>query len=545
MRVLITAYGSRGDITPLAALAAQLRELGAQVRVCAPPDEEFAQVLAGVGVEHVPFGRSVRALVTGTPPSPGFVTEFAAELVAAHFGTVASAAEGCDVLVATGLMPAGARSVAEKLGIRYVYAGFHPFEMPSAHYAPPPRPGRPAPPHMTDNQALWDLDAQKVNALYLKPLNAHRAALGLAPVDNVREHVFTERPWLAVDPVLGSWQQLTNLDPVQTGAWILPDERPLPADLETFLDAGTPPVYVGFGSMPMRAATDLARTTVEAVRAQGRRVLVSHGWADLGLVDDSDDCFAVGDVNHQALFPRVAAVVHHGGAGMTTTAARAGAPQVVVPQFVDQLHWAARVAELGIGAAHDGPAPTFESLSAALRTALTPETEARAKAVAGTVRTDGTAVAAKLLLDTVDAAPVSREQISVIAHADHPIKSPLEDESVSRLLERGLPRGDERVLDLGCGTAEWLLRALATRPHLHAEDVDVSEVALIRARQAASKLGVDERLVLHHQEAADFDSAQSFDLVISVGATHAFGGLLPTLAAARKHLAPRRPRPDR
>ncbi|MCX4981861.1 cyclopropane-fatty-acyl-phospholipid synthase family protein [Streptomyces sp. NBC_00572] len=133
---------------------------------------------------------------------------------------------------------------------------------------------------------------------------------------------------------------------------------------------------------------------------------------------------------------------------------------------------------------------------------------------------------------------MSREQISDIAHTDHPIKSPLDDESVSALLDRALPRGDERVLDLGCGTAEWLLRALATRPYLHAEGVDVSEVALTRARRAASELGVEERLVLHHREAADFVSEQPFDLVISVGATHAFGGLLPTLAAARKHLAP-------
>ena len=95
----------------------------------------------------------------------------------------------------------------------------------------------------------------------------------------------------------------------------------------------------------------------------------------------------------------MAAVVHHGGAGTTTTAARAGAPQVVVPQIGDQPYWAGRVADLGIGAAHDGPTPTFESLSAALRTALTPETRARATAVAGTIRTDGAAVAAKLLLD--------------------------------------------------------------------------------------------------------------------------------------------------
>ena len=149
---------------------------------------------------------------------------------------------------------------------------------------------------------------------------------------------------------------------------------------------------------------------IEAIRAQGRRALVGRGWAGLALIDDRDDCFAVGEVNQQALFGRVAAVVHHGGAGTTTTAARAGAPQVVVPQVADQPYWAGRVAGLGIGAAHDGPAPTTESLSAALRTALTPETRARATAVAGTIRTDGATVAATLLLDAV-----SRERPPVSA----------------------------------------------------------------------------------------------------------------------------------
>ncbi|SCF74483.1 cyclopropane-fatty-acyl-phospholipid synthase family protein [Streptomyces sp. Ncost-T10-10d] len=133
---------------------------------------------------------------------------------------------------------------------------------------------------------------------------------------------------------------------------------------------------------------------------------------------------------------------------------------------------------------------------------------------------------------------MNREQISRIAHTDHPIKSPLDDASVRRLLEHGLPRGDERMLDLGCGSGEWLLRALAARPHLHAEGVDISADALAQARQGARDRGVEGRLVLHHQKAEDFVPAQPFQLVISVGATHAFGGLLPTLAAARKHLAP-------
>ncbi len=99
------------------------------------------------------------------------------------------------------------------------------------------------------------------------------------------------------------------------------------------------------------------------------------------------------------------------------------------------------------------------------------------------------------------AAPVNREQISAIAHAEHPIKSPLDDDSVRRLLERCLPRGTERVLDLGCGGGEWLLRALAMHPLLQAEGVDISEGALAQARQDAVRLGVQERLVLHQREA--------------------------------------------
>src|SRR5690606_6346415 len=102
----------------------------------------------------------------------------------------------------------------------------------------------------------------------------------------------------------------------------------------------------------------------EVARAQGRRVLLSSGWAQLALVDDREDCFIVDEVNQQALFTRVAAVIHHGGAGTTTAAARAGSPQVIVPQIADQPYWASRVWDLGIGSAHDGAMPTAESLSA-------------------------------------------------------------------------------------------------------------------------------------------------------------------------------------
>lgn len=394
MRVVLTGYGSRGDVEPLIALAVAVQNAGAEAVVCVPPDEEFVSRLDEFGVPFVAFGQSVRDLVTSGRVDPPRV---AAALVDEWFGPVAAAAEGADVLVASGLMPAGAPTVAETLGLRYVLAAFHDISLPSPHRAPGQRPGKPFPPGETDNRVLWRIDAENVNAMYGPALNTHRAALGLPPVDNVRDHVYAGQLLLAADPVLWPVPELTNLEVTQTGAWILPDSRPLAPELVAFLDAGEPPVYVGFGSMPMHSSKDVGQVALDAVRAHGRRVLMARGWAGLAQLS-GDDCFVVGEVNQQALFPRVAAVVHHGGGGTTTTAARAGAPQVIVPQIVDQPYWARRVEELGIGAAHDGPTPTFESLSAALKTALAPEVRVRAASVAGMVREDGAAEAAKLLL---------------------------------------------------------------------------------------------------------------------------------------------------
>ena len=381
-------------------LAVELQAQSVEARLCAPPD--FAEHAARVGVPMIAAGKSVRDLVHGVkasgvkPSTPADAPRVAAELVASQFETVAPAAEGCDALVATGLMPAGLHSIAEALDIHYACVAFMPGVLPSPHQTPLSRPGRPFP-EGASNEVMWDVDAERVQALYGAPLNAHRAALGLPPVDNVRDHVHTDRPFLAADPILAPWPGSPELDVVQTGAWILPDSRPLPRDLAVFLDSGAPPVYVGFSSV--RAPDDVAAVAIEAIRAQGRRIVISRGWADLAAIDDGDDCFIVGEVNLQALFTRVAAVVHHGGAGTTTTAARAGAPQVVVPQIADQPYWAGRVAALGIGAGHEGANPTVESLTAALGTALTPEVSGRVTEVAGAIRTDGAAVAAKLLIE--------------------------------------------------------------------------------------------------------------------------------------------------
>jgi vancomycin aglycone glucosyltransferase len=407
MRVLLSTSGSRGDVEPLVALGVRLRELGAQVRVCASPDS--AQRLAEAGLPFVPVGRSARDAMNGPRPRPEDGPRLAAEAMAVPFEQLPAAAEGCDVVLATGVLSAAVavRSVAEKLEIPYFYGFYCPIFVPSPHYPPPAPLGEAPAPAGADNRELWERNNQSALRRFGQPLNERRAALGLRPVQDIFGYGFTGHPLVAADPILAPMRPADH-DAVQTGAWITTDDRPLAPELEDFLAAGPPPVYVGFGSM--RTPAEAVAAAVAAIRAQGRRLILSRGWAELALPDERDDCLAVGEVNHQALFARVATVIHHGGVGTTTTAARAGVPQIVLPHMVDQPYMAARIEALGIGVAHDGPVPTAAFLSAALATTLAPHTVARAAEVAGAIRTDGTTVAARLLLS---AASRERSAVSV------------------------------------------------------------------------------------------------------------------------------------
>lgn len=397
MRLLLSTIGSRGDVQPLMALAFQLRERGAQVRLCVPPD--FVSWISDAGFDVTPLGPELRS--TGrarpsSPPSPEQRRQMIEGTIAAQFATIASAAEGSDLIVGATALQVAAPSVAEYLGVPYVFVAYCPAVLPSPHHAPPllPIPGQAPHPPMDDYSAVWVEDASRWNLLWRDPINAHRATLGLAGIDDVRSYVLTNEPWLAADPLLAPWPDGSGAVE-QTGAWMLEDTRPLPPDVTAFLEAGAPPVYVGFGSI--RAPEGLTSTLVAAARRVGRRAIVSRGWADLSLPDAGADCLAVDEVNHHALFAHVAAVVHHGGAGTTTAAARAGAPQVVVPQFYDQPYWASRIDALGLGTSHGG-APTVESMARALDAALEDRVGIAAGNVGMHIRVDGAAQAADRLL---------------------------------------------------------------------------------------------------------------------------------------------------
>jgi vancomycin aglycone glucosyltransferase len=401
MRALLAAVGTRGDVQPALALALELRKRGHAVRLCISPN--FVAWAENLGLEAVPMGVEMRkppgrsaAMPKLTPEELRRLRESMPDLITDQFETIGNAADGCDVIVGANAHQYAAPSIAEHAGIGCVTAVYAPVALPSPTLAPPPTPGQAA--AATTRASIeeqWRNTAKAWNERALERINHNRARLGMAPIDDVLDYVLTDHTWLAADATLAPVPETPGREIFQAGSWVLADDTPLSAEVDAFLESGEPPILVGFGSMP--AAGDMSRRLIGAARAVGRRIIVSKGWADLDVIDDVPDCIAANDLSHDLLFPRVAAVIHHGGAGTTAAAARAGLPQVITPMFGDQFYWAGRIVDLGLGATIPHVTMTEESLTASLREALRPATEVRARALAGRVRRDGAEAAARRL----------------------------------------------------------------------------------------------------------------------------------------------------
>jgi sterol 3beta-glucosyltransferase len=210
--------------------------------------------------------------------------------------------------------------------------------------------------------AVMDDTASRFRQEHGLPRHRRRPWRKLIAAGTAHLHLFSEH----VAPRPGDWPACAEV----TGYCFLDaaDGWTPPPALEAFLAAGPPPVYVGFGSMTGMEPTRLASITRDALRAAGRLAIIGMGWGGLPEIAASEDLFVVDDVPHEWLFPRVAAVVHHGGAGTTAAALRAGRPSVVVPFFADQPYWGRRLADLGAAPA---PIPKRALTAARLSVAIT------------------------------------------------------------------------------------------------------------------------------------------------------------------------------
>jgi len=399
VRALLAAVGTRGDVQPALALALELRKLGHEVRLCISPN--FVDWARGFRLEAVPMGVEMRmpgkksgAMPTLTPEELRRLRESMPDLITDQFETIGGAVDGCDVIVGANAHQYAGPSIAEHAGIGCVTAVYAPIALPSPDLAPPPPPGHAVDPSLAIAEQ-WRNTARTWNERALDRINHNRGRLGMGPIDDVLDYVLTDHTWLAADAMLAPLPATPGRQAFQTGTWVLADRTPLPEELEAFIKSGEPPIFAGFGSMP--AAGDATRLLIGAARAAGLRIIVSRGWADLDLIDDAPDCIAVGDVSHDVLFPRVAAVVHHGGAGTTAAVARAGVPQVITPMFGDQFYWASRIVDLGVGATTPHSMMTKEWLAGALREVLDSAVVIRARSLAERVGWDGAEAAARRL----------------------------------------------------------------------------------------------------------------------------------------------------
>ena len=193
-------------------------------------------------------------------------------------------------------------------------------------------------------------------------------------------------------------------DVVVTGYWFHDSDqtwRP-PHSLAEFMDGGTPPVYIGFGSMFTRRAEEITKIVLETVGITGQRAVISTGWGGLRPENPPDDVHVVDGSAARLAVPRVPAVVHHGGAGTTAAGLRAGKPSVICPVITDQFFWGRRVHDLGAGSE---PVPqkklSAERLGAAIDCAVNDAAVAEASRGLGDLiaREDGVAVAADYIVD--------------------------------------------------------------------------------------------------------------------------------------------------
>ncbi|MFT3889964.1 MAG: glycosyltransferase [Arachnia sp.] len=388
MRVVVAGYGSTGDTLPLIALAAGLERAGHNPVLVA--DEGVEATASRLGLEFRVLAGSARSVLTqgshgwsatiaSGRPSPRLFAEIGQFNAQAWIDTIGEAAVGADVIVASTLGVYHAASVAQDQKIPLVFGQLQP-TLATRDY-PPAASGITRTPRWL-NRPLASLLAQVGDLSFSRGVNSARQELGRPRLRIAWDEIPFLMGWSpTLLPASSDW---THPDFTITGAWHLPTETDWtpPTDLAEFLNAGDPPVYVGFGSMSGFRGTDSLRDAI-LDGLSGQRVLLAAGWAELTNTTLPRNVHPVGHVPHDWLFPRCRAILHHCGAGTTHQAARSGTPSVPVPFTMDQPFWATRLHTLGIASEPLNPRKlTSEHVRTALAQATSDPTRQRASTVA-------------------------------------------------------------------------------------------------------------------------------------------------------------------
>lgn len=413
MKIVILAVGTRGDVQPYTALGLGLRAAGHDVRIAAASN--FEQFVRSYGLAFARLEGNFRELMETNIMQRLMVRHnpilayremalMARHVLESFTADSWKACQDADGVIFSTIAVAGYH-IAEKLGIPSCWAPLQPMSRTRAF------PGVTVPigydrngllnwfTHIIEEQLAWQPSRGFINRW-------RKDFLGLKPIPFSGPNALLEKKHYPIIygysskilPRPSDWGDWIHV----TGYWFLdhPAGWQPPADLVNFIKAGKPPVYIGFGSMSNQDAEKLTKIVVDSISHTKERAVLATGWGSLAGANLPDTIYRVEAVPHDWLFPQVAAAVHHGGAGTTAAAFRAGIPSVVVPHLVDQPFWGHRVFEMGVG---PQPIPykriTSESLTKAIAAATTDqEMKRRATALADQIKAeDGVAEAVKLV----------------------------------------------------------------------------------------------------------------------------------------------------
>ncbi|MEM7334137.1 MAG: glycosyltransferase [Chloroflexota bacterium] len=360
---MMIANGTRGDVQPAIALGKALKAARFQVEILA--SKNFAEWIESHGLTAVPSSLNIPEIMA-SEGGKQWVEEGHKPLVQMRvmkklldkFGHAFAqeawrACEGADAIISSFTSDVYALTIAEKLNVPIFSVALQPpliatkngRSLPNA-----PLPNR----NSIINHWFSKLIIEPFPwRIYGEITNDLRKQLGLPPQTNAQNIVARQQM-----PVLMAYSSHVVPRPYEfpsnyhdTGFWFLedtPNWEP-PFKLLEFLDNGPPPIYVGFGSMTNRDPGFTTQLIVEAIERLGRRAIIISGWSEVGKVPLPNSMLTLPNAPHNWLFPQLAAVVHHGGAGTTAAGLRAGVPSIIIPHMVDQPFWAQRVHAIGAG----------------------------------------------------------------------------------------------------------------------------------------------------------------------------------------------------
>ena len=358
MKIMLTTWGTTGDVRPFLALANELKIAGHKIQVCASSvyGQQFEKIGVGFRPVGVPFEKDQfdqimdRIIDIRNPLKSALMIAKEGILNQAEqwYNDCLDAMTDCDIVVCHSADMPG-QEAAIKKNLPWITVSYCPGFIKSIYTAPSPAPnlGR------YGNYLMWKVVELMMyhqadplfNAFFDSVGGNNRSLIGIKGMYSPQLNLVASSSYITKPPPdLPSYHKFT-------GAWFLEEpDYEVPLDLRKFLDQGPSPIIVSFGSMGGTKGLETTQTIVDAVQVTGQRAIIQAGWGKLGSESFGWDSkiLSVGHVPHDFLFRRGICVIHHGGAGTTHAACLAGVPSIVIPHLADQPYWGSRLQKLGV-----------------------------------------------------------------------------------------------------------------------------------------------------------------------------------------------------